>query len=60
MKKEYRDYKKSIEKDYQGRICKDKDQEAANVATSSSLTVKEIKDILAYTISTDQHEITTS
>ena len=60
MKKKYRDYKKSLEKDYQGRIREDKDQEAANVAASSSLIVEEIEDISAYTVSTDQHETTTS
>ena len=60
MKKEYRDYKKLMEKDRQGRIREDKDQEAANVAASSSLTVEEIEDISAYTVSTDQRETTTS
>ena len=60
MKRECRDYKKLMEKDYQGRTHEDKGQEAANVAASSSLTVEEIEDISASTISTDQREITTS
>ena len=60
MKKECRDYKRSIEKARQGRTFEDKDQEAANVAASSSLRVKEIEDISAYTVSADQRETTTS